>query len=249
MIAPLVLAACGNQPPELLTFNGEAPQVPSRFEAALDPFAERFVDFERTVEALAFTGLEQRVATALVRLMDGDGLARVTHEDLAVEIGSAREAVSRLLSTMAKQGILAMSRDALMPGGVDSNKTSIDSLKIGQAPRRMTPTIRRLTSGSRMVHPVRRIAPPLTITPSDTQASPTICQNALRIFRSSFAPCWSNRAMPRLATKLTAAITITHPPSMGTGCSSRFRPTSAMPAAVSNRMKLFRNAAMIPARW
>jgi len=62
------------------------------------------------VEALAFTELEQCVATALVRLMDGDGLARVTHEDLAVEIGSAREAVSRLLSTMAKQGILAMSR-------------------------------------------------------------------------------------------------------------------------------------------
>ena len=72
--------------------------------------AERFVDFERTVEALAFTGLEQRVAKALVRLVDADGCARVTHEDLAVEIGSAREAVSRLLATMAKQGIVALSR-------------------------------------------------------------------------------------------------------------------------------------------
>lgn len=78
--------------------------------AVMNSVAERFVDFERTVEALAFTGLEQRVATALVRLIDGDGLARVTHEDLAIEIGSAREAVSRLLSTMAKQGILALSR-------------------------------------------------------------------------------------------------------------------------------------------
>ncbi len=78
--------------------------------AIMSSVAERFVDFERTVEALAFTGLEQRVATALVRLMDGDGVARVTHEDLAVEIGSAREAVSRLLATMAKQGIVALSR-------------------------------------------------------------------------------------------------------------------------------------------
>jgi len=78
--------------------------------AVMSSVAERFVDFERTVEALAFTGLEQRVATALVRLMDGDGCARVTHEDLAVEIGSAREAVSRLLATMAKQGIVALSR-------------------------------------------------------------------------------------------------------------------------------------------
>ena len=46
----------------------------------------------------------------LVWLMDADGWARVTHEDLAVEIGSAREAVSRLLATMAKQGIVALSR-------------------------------------------------------------------------------------------------------------------------------------------
>ncbi len=78
--------------------------------AIMSSVAERFVDFERTVEALAFTGLEQRVATALVRLMDGDGWARVTHEDLAVEIGSAREAVSRLLAIMAKQGIVSLSR-------------------------------------------------------------------------------------------------------------------------------------------
>jgi CRP/FNR family transcriptional regulator len=78
--------------------------------AVMSSVAERFVDFERTVEALAFTGLEQRVASALVRLMDSDGLARVTHEELAVEIGSAREAVSRLLASMAKQGILLLSR-------------------------------------------------------------------------------------------------------------------------------------------
>ena len=78
--------------------------------AVMSSVAERFVDFERTVEALAFTGLEQRVAKALVWLMDADGWARVTHEDLAVEIGSAREAVSRLLATMAKQGIVALSR-------------------------------------------------------------------------------------------------------------------------------------------
>ena len=78
--------------------------------AVMSSVAERFVDFERTVEALAFTGLEQRVAKALERLMDADGWARVTHEDLAVEIGSEREAVSRLLATMAKQGIVALSR-------------------------------------------------------------------------------------------------------------------------------------------
>ncbi|MEQ1812189.1 MAG: Crp/Fnr family transcriptional regulator [Terricaulis sp.] len=86
---------------------------PAFRSAIMSSVAERFVDFERTVEALAFTGLEQRVATALVRLMDSDGVARVTHEDLAVEIGSAREAVSRSLASMAKQGILALSRGSV----------------------------------------------------------------------------------------------------------------------------------------
>lgn len=78
--------------------------------AVLNSVAERFVDFERTVEALAFTGLEQRVAAALMRLIDEDGVAHLTHEALAIEIGSAREAVGRQLSIMARQGILVLSR-------------------------------------------------------------------------------------------------------------------------------------------
>lgn len=78
--------------------------------AILASVAERFVDFERTVEALAFTGLEQRVASTLLKLAGSDGLVRVTHEDLAAEIGSAREAVSRQLGLLAKQQIVGLSR-------------------------------------------------------------------------------------------------------------------------------------------
>ena len=57
--------------------------------------------------------------------------------------------------------IVAATWDALMPGGVDSSKTSIDSLKIGQAPRTITPTTSKLTSGSKTVQPVRKMAAPL----------------------------------------------------------------------------------------
>ncbi len=78
--------------------------------AILSSVAARFVDFEHTVEALAFTGLEQRVASALLRLADAEGIAHVTHEELAAEIGSAREVVSRQLAVLAKQGIVALAR-------------------------------------------------------------------------------------------------------------------------------------------
>lgn len=55
--------------------------------------ARRFADFEHVVETLAFAGLEQRVAQAILRLSEGHSEVHATHEQIAVEIGSAREAV------------------------------------------------------------------------------------------------------------------------------------------------------------
>lgn len=95
-------------PPD--AFEGLMTQDAAFRGAVLNSVAERFVDFERTVEALAFTGLEQRLAAALMRLIDEDGVAHLTHEALAIEIGSAREAVGRQLSIMARQGIVVLSR-------------------------------------------------------------------------------------------------------------------------------------------
>jgi CRP/FNR family transcriptional regulator len=78
--------------------------------AVLNSVAGRFADFEHVVETLAFSGLEQRVATILLRLADHDSVVHATHEALAAEIGSAREAVSRQLGLFAKQGLVALAR-------------------------------------------------------------------------------------------------------------------------------------------
>jgi CRP/FNR family transcriptional regulator len=78
--------------------------------AVLRSVAGRFADFEHVVEALAFSGLEQRVACVLLRLADRHDAVNATHEALAAEIGSAREAVSRQLGLFARQGLLALSR-------------------------------------------------------------------------------------------------------------------------------------------
>ncbi len=83
----------------------------SDFRAAvLASVAGRFADFEQVVEALAFSGLEQRVAAALLRLADAGGVVHATHEALAAEIGSAREAVGRQLGLFARQGLVALAR-------------------------------------------------------------------------------------------------------------------------------------------
>jgi len=72
--------------------------------------AHRFADFEHLVENLALTGLEARLAGALLRLADGDGDVLMTHEALAAEIGSAREVVSRQLARFAKSGLIDSAR-------------------------------------------------------------------------------------------------------------------------------------------
>lgn len=72
--------------------------------------ARRFTDFEQVVETLAFTALETRVAAALLRLAGEDGIVRATHEAVAMEIGSAREAVSRQLGALARQGLVRLAR-------------------------------------------------------------------------------------------------------------------------------------------
>ncbi|MEZ5958210.1 MAG: Crp/Fnr family transcriptional regulator [Hyphomonadaceae bacterium] len=78
--------------------------------AVLGSVAARFSDFEQVVETLAFTGLDARVASALLRLADAAGIVTATHEALAAEIGSAREAVSRQLGLFARQGLVALAR-------------------------------------------------------------------------------------------------------------------------------------------
>lgn len=96
--------------------------------ALLRSAADRFSDFEQVVQTLAFTGLAQRTAGALLRLCDAQGEVSATHEAIAAEIGSAREAVSRQLGAFAKEGLVQLARgkisllrrDALARMGLDA---------------------------------------------------------------------------------------------------------------------------------
>jgi CRP/FNR family transcriptional regulator len=82
--------------------------------AILASIARRFADYEQMVETLAFTGLEARVAAALLRLADEAGVVHATHEAIAVEIGSAREAVSRQVGAFGREGLLEQQRGRVL---------------------------------------------------------------------------------------------------------------------------------------
>ena len=73
-------------------------------------FAERLADLMTLVEAVAFHRLDRRLAAALL----GRGrVVELTHQQLADELGSVREIVTRVLRSFADQGLVRSSRGAV----------------------------------------------------------------------------------------------------------------------------------------
>jgi CRP/FNR family transcriptional regulator len=71
-------------------------------------FAERMGSLMQTVEAVAFRKLDQRLASLL--LSRGPHV-RATHQQLADELGSVREIVTRLVRSLADRGLVRTGRE------------------------------------------------------------------------------------------------------------------------------------------
>jgi CRP/FNR family transcriptional regulator len=72
-------------------------------------FAERISELMQLVEEVAFARLDQRLAKAL--LARETATLNLTHQQLADELGSVREIVSRLLKGFAAQGLVNLGRE------------------------------------------------------------------------------------------------------------------------------------------
>lgn len=73
-------------------------------------FSTRIADLMQLVEEVAFKKLDQRLAALLL----GKGrLVRATHQQLADDLGSVREIVSRLLKGFATQKLVALGREQI----------------------------------------------------------------------------------------------------------------------------------------
>lgn len=73
-------------------------------------FSERVAELMQLVEEVAFRKLDQRLAALLL----GKGrVVHATHQQLADELGSVREMVSRLLKGFAEQGLVRLGREQI----------------------------------------------------------------------------------------------------------------------------------------
>ncbi|MCX8087299.1 MAG: Crp/Fnr family transcriptional regulator [Rhodocyclaceae bacterium] len=85
-------------------------EVPAFRSFVFHLFAERIAELMQLIEEVAFRKLDERLAKLL--LGRGQRL-KVTHQQLADELGSVREMVSRLLKGFAEQGLVRLSREQI----------------------------------------------------------------------------------------------------------------------------------------
>ncbi len=85
-------------------------------------YSRRISDLMHVVEEVAFERLDKRLAQRLLNRAGTDGIIRVTHQDLATELGSAREVVGRLLKELERRGWVVLARGAIELRDVDKLK-------------------------------------------------------------------------------------------------------------------------------
>jgi CRP/FNR family transcriptional regulator len=75
-----------------------------------DLLARRLSSVIATVDEVAFRRMDARVSALLLAHDDGHAMARLTHQQIAAELGSSREVISRLLEDLEADGLVRRSR-------------------------------------------------------------------------------------------------------------------------------------------
>ena len=72
--------------------------------------ADRLADVISIVEEVAFRRMDHRVGEHLLRAGDEAGTVRLTHQQVAHDLGTSREVVTRILSDFEARGLVALGR-------------------------------------------------------------------------------------------------------------------------------------------
>lgn len=76
-------------------------------------FSVRITNLFRVIEEVAFSRIDVRLAQKLLELGGGKGHIDLTHQQLAAELGTAREVISRQLNEFQRRGWITTSRGAI----------------------------------------------------------------------------------------------------------------------------------------
>jgi len=72
--------------------------------------SSRLAEVISLVEEVAFQRVDKRTAEYLLHLASADGKVTKTHQDIAADLGSSREVISRILKEFENRGLISLSR-------------------------------------------------------------------------------------------------------------------------------------------
>jgi len=109
LTAPLVFL--GYSPALMLNWIEQFPHMRAHYQKMMH---KRMLHLFGLIEDLTFTRMDRRIASFLLQKFSGGGVftpsVNITHEQIADELGSAREVVSRLLKEFERSGAVELSR-------------------------------------------------------------------------------------------------------------------------------------------
>jgi len=79
-------------------------------EFVFDLLSQRLSTVMAVIDEVAFKRMDRRVASLLLGRSKLQNPLRVTHQEIASELGSSREVVSRLLEDLAGEGVVRLGR-------------------------------------------------------------------------------------------------------------------------------------------
>lgn len=88
-------------------FDDLAAKAPEFRDFIFAAYSRRLIDLLRVIDDVAFGRIDMRLASRLLALADESAALDVTHAQLATELGTAREVISRQLNEFQRRGWLS----------------------------------------------------------------------------------------------------------------------------------------------
>jgi CRP/FNR family transcriptional regulator len=95
------------------TFDDLIARSPEFRRFVFTAFSVRITNLFRLIEEVAFSRIDIRLAQRLLDLADTSNRVALTHQQLAAELGSAREVISRQLQEFQRRGWITLGRGTL----------------------------------------------------------------------------------------------------------------------------------------
>ncbi|MCF2870402.1 Crp/Fnr family transcriptional regulator [Octadecabacter sp. G9-8] len=92
----------------------ELMSVSKEFRAfVFEAYSKRITDLFMVIEEICFKRMDIRVAQKLLELQDDQNRLHLTHQQMAIELGTAREVISRQLKEFERRGWLTLHRSEI----------------------------------------------------------------------------------------------------------------------------------------